>query len=71
MPQISFNIPETQVPFMMELLQKFEFVNQPLVEEEFKLSAKQIELIEIEITNAKNDPNYMLDWDEVKSNLVS
>ena len=71
MPQISFNLPETQVPFMMELLQKFEFVNQPLVEEEFQLSAKQIELIEIERTNAKNDPNYMLDWDEVKGNLVS
>ena len=71
MPQISFNVPKTQVPFMMEHLQKFEFVNQLLVEKEFQLSAKQIELIEIERTNAKNDPNYMLDWDELKINLVN
>ena len=40
MPQISFNVPKTQVPFMMEHLQKFEFVNQLLVEKEFQLSAK-------------------------------
>ena len=71
MPQISFNIPETQVPFMMELLQKFEFVNKPQVEEEFLLSPKQIELIEIERKNAKNDPDYMLDWDEEKGKLAN
>ena len=71
MPQISFNIPETQVPFMMELLRKFEFVDEPFIGEEFRLTKEQIALIEVERTNAKNNPDYMLDWDEVKGNLVS
>ena len=71
MPQVSFNIPETQVPFMMELLKKFEFVVEPFVEEDFSLTKEQIALVELERTNAKNNPDYMLDWDEVKDKLVS
>ncbi len=71
MPQVSFNIPEAQVPFMMELLKKFEFVVEPFVEEDFSLTKEQIALVELERTNAKNNPDHMLNWDEVKDKLVS
>ena len=69
MPHITFNIPETQVSFMMELLKKFEFINDPYVEEDFRLTKEQTISVESERKKAKNNPDYMLDWDEVKGNL--
>lgn len=71
MKEISIEIPESQVPFMMELLQKFNFVkiNRSPVNKEFKLSKKQLESVEEERVKSKNNPDYLLDWDKVKDTL--
>lgn len=48
MKEISIEIPDTQVPFMMELLQKFKFVkiNQPPIDNGFQLTKSQKESVE-------------------------
>jgi hypothetical protein len=71
MKEISIEIPEAQVPFMMELLQKFNFVKINKSPENFKitLNEKQIKSIEEERSKSKKNPDYLLDWDQVKDSL--
>jgi hypothetical protein len=71
MKQITIQIPEKKVPFMMELLQNFDFVkiNTPLIGKGFTLTKSQKESVEIERAKSKKDPNYLLDWDSVKNTL--
>lgn len=71
MKKISIEIPEAQVPFMMELLQKFNFVkiNKSPEKEKIKLTVKQIKSIEEERAKSKKNPGYLLDWDKVKNSL--
>lgn len=71
MKEISIEIPEAQVPFMMELLQKFSFVkiNKSPENINFSLNKKQIKSIKEERTKSKNNPDYLLDWDKVKDSL--
>lgn len=71
MKEISIEIPEEQVPFMMELLQKFKFVkiNRSPVDKKIKLTKRQIKLIEEERARSKKDSGYLLDWDKVKDSL--
>jgi hypothetical protein len=72
MQQISFSIPDTQVSFMIELLQKFDFVkiDNPATDKSFTLSAEQKAMVEVELNKAKNNPDYLLDWDSVKDSLI-
>lgn len=71
MKEISIEIPESQVPFMMELLQKFNFVkiNQAPVDKEIKLDKKQLKSVEEERTKSKKNADYLMDWDKVKNTL--
>ena len=71
MKQISFRIPDTQVSFMMELLQKFDFVkiDTPVVDNGFVLTEVQKKEVEAERAASKKNPDYLLDWDGVKNNL--
>lgn len=71
MKQISIHIPDTQVSFMIELLQKFGFVkiDTPDVDKNHVLTEEQNNLVETERTESKNNPNYLLDWDSVKNTL--
>lgn len=72
MQQISIHIPDAQVSFMMELLQKFDFVKieTPTIEKSFTLSAEQKAAVELERNKAKENPNYLLDWDTVQHTLI-
>jgi hypothetical protein len=72
MQQISISIPDKQVSFMMELLQKFDFVkiDKPTTDKSFTLSAEQKAMVEVERTKAKNNPDYLLDWKTVKDTLI-
>lgn len=72
MQQISIHIPETHVSFMMELLQKFDFVkiDKPVIDKNFTITAEQKALVEAERTKAKNTPDYLLDWATVKDTLI-
>lgn len=72
MPQISIQIPDKQVSFMMELLQKFDFVkiDIPDTDKDFKLTEQQKAAVELERTKSKNNPDYLLYWDTVKDTLM-
>ena len=66
MPQISFTVPEVQVLFMMELLKKFEFVdNTALQTEDYRFSKELIQLVENERMKCKENSNYLLDLDNI------
>ncbi len=71
MKEISIEIPESQVPFMMELLQKFNFVkiNRAPVDKEIKLDKEQLKSVEKERAKSKKNPDYLIDWDKVKNTL--
>ena len=72
MQQISIQIPDTQVSFMLELLKKFDFVKieHTTMLENVSLSTEQRNLIEEERLKAKNNPDYLLDWEKVKGTLI-
>jgi hypothetical protein len=71
MKQITIQIPEKKVSFMMELLQNFDFVkiDTLLIGKGFTLTESQKEAVEIERAKSKNDRDYLLDWDRVKKTL--
>ncbi len=73
MQQISFHIPDAKVSFMLELLQKFDFVkiDSKKNNTEYTLSETQKDLVELERSKAKENPDYLQDWDTVKDTLSS
>ena len=71
MTQISFNVPDVQVSFMMELLKNFEFVESPsLLKDNYIFTDEQIQLVEIERKKSKENSNYLLDLDEVINKII-
>ena len=72
MKQISIQIEDDQVPFVIDLLEKFDFVK---IEESminnYSLSKRQIELVEIERRKAKENPESLLNWDDVKDSIFA
>lgn len=72
MKQISIQIEDYQVPFVIDLLEKFDFVKiEKSVDANFSLTKKQIELLEIERKKAKEKPESLLDWDDVKDSIFA
>ncbi len=53
----------------MELLQSLGFVELNEPKESFILSEEQKEIVDVELEKIKNDPQYLLDWNTVKSQL--
>ena len=72
MKQISIQIEDDQVPFVIDLLEKFDFVKiEKAVDTNFSLTKRQIELVEIERKKAKENPESLLDWDDVKNSIFA
>ena len=71
MKQISIHVPDTQLSFMMELLQKFDFVKIDIPADfkgvEFTMAQKVA--VEAERSACKKNADYLLDWESVKNNL--
>ncbi len=67
MQQLTLNIPDSKLPFFMELIQNLGFVHVDKKPEHFILSEQQKQLIETERERASNDANYMLDWEDAKN----
>lgn len=63
MQQLSLKIPDNKLSFFLELVQSLGYVQ---VDKNSVLTEQQIELVNIERTKMKNDPNYMLDWDATR-----
>ena len=72
MKQISIQIEDDQVPFVIDLLEKFDFVKiEKSIDQNYSLTKKQIELVEIERKKAIENPESLLDWDEVKDSIFA
>ena len=72
MKQISIQIEDDQVPFVIDLLEKFDFVKiEKSMNNNYSLSKRQTELIEIERTKAKENPESLLNWDDVKDSIFA
>lgn len=66
MQQLTLKIPDNKLSFFLELVQSLGYVQ---VDKNTVLSEQQIELVIIERSKMKNDPNYMLDWEEARKTL--
>ena len=72
MKQISIQIEDDQVPFVIDLLEKFDFVKiEESMNNNYSLSKRQIELVEIERRKAKENPESLLNWDDVKDSIFA
>ena len=68
MAQLILNVKDNQIGFLLDLLQKFDFVE---IEKlyDIELSDDQINILEGRLTKYKADPDSVLDWDEVNSKI--
>ena len=72
MKQISIQIEDDQVPFVIDLLEKFDFVKiEKSMNNNYSLSKRQMELVEIERRKAKENPESLLNWDDVKDSIFA
>ncbi len=70
MKQLTIHIPETKFQFVMELLHSLDFikVDKP-VAEKFIITDEQKNLVNEELRKIEENPNYLLNWDDVKHQL--
>jgi hypothetical protein len=66
MQQLTVKIPDNKLSFFMELVQSLGFVQ---VDKSSTLTDQQIELVNIERSKMKNDPSYMLEWEDARKTL--
>jgi hypothetical protein len=67
MQQISISVPNAQLGFMLELLQKLDFVKIDTATKPLQLTKEQIQLVEKERKLVAENKNYPLDWENVKN----
>ena len=72
MKQLTIHIPERKYQFVMELLCSLNFIriDTPAVEK-FAITEEQKALVDEEYRKFDEDPNYGLEWDEVKDRLFA
>lgn len=69
MKQLTIHIPEHQFQFVVDLLQKLRFVKIDTYDSPYIITEEQKALVNEELRKIKNDPGYLLEWDEVKHKL--
>ena len=70
MKQLTVHIPEKKFHFVMELLHNLGFIKiDTPVAEKFIITEEQKALVDEEFRKFDADPNYGLDWEEVKHRL--
>jgi len=72
MKQLTIHIPERKYQFVLELLRSLNFVkiDAPAMEN-FVITEEQKALVDEELKKIDKDPNYLLDWEEVKGKLFA
>ena len=68
MAQLIIKVKDNQIGFLVELLQKFDFVE---IENlyDIELSNEQKTILEERLIKYNEDPDSSVDWDDVKSNI--
>ena len=68
MAQLIIKVKDNQIGFLVELLQKFDFVE---IENlyDIELSNEQKTILEERLIKYNEDPDSSVDWDDIKSNI--
>ena len=70
MKQLTIHIPDGKFQFILALLSKFNFIKIDLsANERFVISDEQKALVNEELKKIRDNPNYLLDWNDVKHQL--
>jgi hypothetical protein len=67
--QLIIHIPEGKFRFVLDFLRGLGYVKIDAPANEFIISDEQRALVNDELRKIDADPNYLLDWDEVKHQL--
>ncbi len=68
MPNITIQVPDDKMDFFMELMNNLG-LEKVEKEKTYILSEEQIRLVEEERRKIKEDPSYLLDWEEVRKEI--
>ncbi len=66
MKQLTIHIPDNKFQFVMDMLSKLSFVKIDRPADTFIITEEQKALVNEEIRKIEADPNYLLNWDDVK-----
>ena len=67
MKQVTLNIPEGKFRFFMELIRSLDFVKvENDVKNTFVITEEQKNLVNAELKKIDENPDYLLNWDEIK-----
>jgi len=69
MKQLTIHVPERKFQFVMELLRNLNFIKIDAPEAKFVITDEQKALVEEEYRKFDENPDYGLDWNEVKHRL--
>lgn len=70
MQKLTVKIPDNKLPFFLELVNSLGFVKVEKQEAPATvLSQEQVKLVEEERKKIKNNPDYLLDWNEARKSL--
>lgn len=70
MQKLTVKIPDNKLAFFLELVNSLGFVKVEKQEAPATvLSQEQVKLVEEERKKIKNNPNYLLDWNEARKSL--
>jgi len=70
MKQLTIHIPDGKFQFIIELLRRYQFVKiDSPGNEGFVITEEQKALVNDEIRKIEENPDYLLDWNEVKHQL--
>lgn len=70
MQNLQVTIPDNKLPFFLELLNSLGFAKVKQQEvSSIILSKEQLMLVEKERTEIKNNPDYLLDWEDAQKSL--
>lgn len=70
MKQLTIHIPEGKFQFVLNLLRSFNFIKiDAPITDGYVISDEEKVLVNEELRKIKENPGYLLDWDEVKHSL--
>ena len=67
MKQLTLKIPENKYPFIMELLNSFDYIK--IETEEFLIPEEHKNIVRKRIEASKTDPSRILEWEKMKSEI--
>jgi len=71
MKQLTIHIPDAKFQYVIDLLSNLSFVKIDNPKEKFIITEEQKALVNEERRKIKENPGYLLNWDDVKHQLIA